>query len=81
MHHIAQIYTIFSNKISDGNNPRMPKTGEGLSALPRLLPLEESPPSHFFRASTAADENYMQMNTPSGSSYLSTSTIYVVQEK
>jgi len=35
------------------------KTGEGFSPLRRLFPLDDRPPSHFFRASAAADWNFV----------------------
>ena len=41
---------LYFKKIFWGNTRRPPK----LSPVPRFLPLDERPPSHFFRASTAA---------------------------
>ena len=55
MHQIAQIYMYIFKKFSGGNTLD-PKTGEGLSSLPRL-PIDECPPSHFFRASAATGFN------------------------
>jgi len=52
MHQIAQICAYIFRKFS-GVTPRTSKTGEGLSSLPRLLPLDKRPPSRFFRASVA----------------------------
>jgi len=45
---------IFSKKNS-GVTSQIYRTGEGFSPLPRLLPFDERPPSHCFRASAAAD--------------------------